>query len=424
MPDLRLELPTLQNWSCHNCSDCCRQHLIEVTEEERRRITEEQDWTEADGIPAGQPLVVPMSRLPWNKQYRLAHQSDGSCVFLNEQGLCRIHAKYGEAAKPLPCRLYPYVFHPAGRKTAVSLRFSCPSVVANKGRAVSEQGSELKKLGRQVVPENVQDLPPPEVAPKQQVDWPDFRRFVDRLDAALADVEVPLTVRLLRTLFWMDLVGQSQFDNVRGNRLDEFLELVTQAAASEVPGDPADMEEPTRPGRTQFRMLVAQYARRDTLADLESGWRGRWKLLRAALRFAAGTGTVPPLQDRFREVPFETLEQPFGALPGEADEILTRYFRVKVQGMHFCGVAYYGVPLVEGFQSLALIYPVILWLARWLAAGKGRQHLTVDDISQAVTVADHHHGYSPALGQSNARRRVRLLAQTGDIGRLCARYGR
>src|SRR5947209_3715314 len=115
----RLELPVLQNWSCHNCGGCCKQHLIEVTDAERQRILD-QNWTESDGVK--QPVLVRHSGPPWRKTYRLAHQAEGGCVFLDDRGLCRIHAKFGEGAKPLACRLYPYAFHPAGKSFAVSLR--------------------------------------------------------------------------------------------------------------------------------------------------------------------------------------------------------------------------------------------------------------------------------------------------------------
>ena len=144
----------------------------------------------------------------------------------------------------------------------------------------------------------------------------------------------------------------------------------------------------------------------------------------AAIRFARGKGETPPMQDCFRAVPFDVLEQPFGGLPDGTDELFTRYLRVKIQGINFCGRGYYHVPLVEGFRSLALIYPSILWLARWLAASDGRTALIIDDVTQAMAIADHHHGFSPAFGQRSFRGRVRLLARMGEIDRLCTWYSR
>lgn len=423
MAGYRLELPTIQNWSCHSCSGCCRKHLVEITEEERQRILS-QNWTPEDGIPADVPVIVKMGGPPWKKRWRLGSYPDGTCVFLDDKGLCRIHAKFGEPAKPLPCRIYPYAFHPAGKKVTVSLRFSCPSVVANLGKPVSQQQKDLKQMARSVVPDNITDMPPPGVTSSQRVEWSDFLRFVEALDRTLADTSVPLPVRMLRAVFWMDLVAQARFDVVLGARLGELLELITEAAKAEVPTDLSTIPEPSAMGRTMFRLLAAQYARNDTLSNSQSGLAGRWRLFRAAVKFARGTGRIPPLHDVFTPIDFATVERPFGGLTPDADEMMTRYFRVKIQGLQFCGRAYFDIPLVEGFQSMALMYPSTMWLARWLAAGAGRDRLQTDDVAQAIALADHYHAYSPAFSKNASRRRVRLLGRSGDISRLCAWYSR
>jgi lysine-N-methylase len=347
-------------------------------------------------------------------------------VFLDERGLCRIHARFGEAAKPLACRVYPYAMHPAGRKTAVSLRFSCPSVVANRGRPVTQQAAELRQIASWIVPPGADRLPPPAVTGRQILDWSDFHRFVGALDVTLSEGSATLPVRLLRAVAWVRLVEQSQFDALRGPRLGEYLTLVTEAAQADVEQAMSSRgeshpDEPSRAGRLHFRLLAAHYARRDTLADRGAGWRGRARLLAAWLRFARGRGDLIPLQADFRAVPFKRLESPFG-VPPEAEKILTRYFRVKVQGLHFCGPAFYGVSFVEGWYSLALMFPLVLWLARWLAVGEGRDRLTADDVARALAVADHHHGYSPVLGGSSIRSRVRSLARHQDLDRLIAWY--
>lgn len=418
-----LQLPTIQNWSCHNCGGCCKQHAIEITAEEHTRIAA-QGWTAADGIPAGRPLFVWSGGPPWKKRYRLGHQADGACVFLDERGLCRIHARFGEAAKPLACRIYPYAFHPAGKTVTVSLRFSCPSVVANKGQPIAAQKSDLREIEKLVVPGNVDKYPPPFVTPGQRLDWPDTLRIVEKIGAILAADDAPFTVRLLRAVTVVNLIGQSRFDAIRGDRLEEFLTIITEAARGEIPGNIREIPEPSRTARVHFRLLVAQYARKDTFAESQGTWRDRWRLFRAAIRFAKGVGLAPPLQEQFTEVPFAEIEREFGPRPVEVEEIFTRYFRVKVQGLHFCGPAYYHVPLVEGFQSLALIYPAILWIARWLAVGAGRSSLTTEDVTRALAIADHHHGYSPAFGHRPFRSRVRQLDRLNEITRLIAWYSR
>lgn len=415
---LHLQLPTLQNWSCHNCGGCCKQHLIEITEEERIRILGQQ-WTAADGVPANRPVVEWFAGPFWKKRYRLAHQPDGACVFLDDKGLCRIHAKFGEAAKPLACRVYPYAFHPHGKSVTVSLRFSCPSVVSNLGRPVTQQTGDLKEIEALVVPRGAERTPPPRLSDQEQVDWPTFDRIVELLDQFLEDARTPLLVRLFRVLAFANLVGQSRFDKLDGPRLREFLGLLTKAILTAFQKLPEQIDEPSPLGRLYFRLFAAQYARKDTAADLSAGWWGRWRLLRAVLKFSRGTGDAPSLQDCFRPIPFAALDEPHGGLPSGAAELFTRYLRVKVLGLHFCGPAYYHVPFVEGLHSLVLMVPITLWLARWLARSTGRTTIELGDVERALAIADHHHGYADSLGQRHARNRIRHLADSGDLSRLC-----
>jgi lysine-N-methylase len=292
--------------------------------------------------------------------------------------------------------------------------------VENRGKAIVDQSAELKQMAREVVPDGTDRIPPPEISPRSTVDWPDFLRFVSAIETTLADESTPVLLKLKRTLFWLNLVEQSRFDTVSGQRLDEFLRVITEAAEQSVVSE--DASSPSKTGCTLFRMLVAQYARNDTSVDIKSGWRNRWRLLTTAVRFARGRGDVPPLQNVFRPIPFSTIEKPFGPPSEEAEEMLTRYFRVKTKGLQFCGRAFFDIGLVEGFRSLVLVYPSILWLARWLAAGDERTRIETNDVAQAIAIADHYHAYTPAFGTRAFRRRVRIITRLGDIEKLCDWY--
>lgn len=422
MPRLALELPTIQNWSCHNCSGCCRQHAIFITPEERARISA-QNWTPADGVAAGQPLFEEEPSWPsLRRRTRLAHQPDGACVFLNEQGLCRIHAKFGEAAKPLACRIYPYAFHPCGERLTVSLRFSCPSVAANRGRSLLSQKRDLQELAQLVVPSTYRGAPPPPLTGRVTLDWPDTLRVNRALDESLAVEDIPVALKLLRTLSWVELLSQARFDKIQGKRLEELLALLREASLAEVTRLPDIPGPPSSVAQSQFRLLAGQYARQDTFASIDRSWRGRWRQLGHALQLARGRGNLPALHPDLKAIPCDQLEVPCGGLPAESEELLTRYFRVKIQGLHYCGAAYYGVPVVEGFWSLALVMPVVCWVARWRAASQDRDRLTAEDVVWALTIVDHQHGYSEAFGSWGFRRRVRNLAATGDLQKLIVWY--
>src|SRR6516162_6903964 len=135
-----LHLPVVQNWDCHVCGTCCKEYQVPVTDEERRRL-EDQGWA-SDPEIGGRPLFK--KRGPWwSRRYYLNHRPDGSCVFLSEQGRCRVHERFGYETKPLPCRLFPFVLVPTGDHWSVGVRFACPSAALNKGRAVPEHQADL-----------------------------------------------------------------------------------------------------------------------------------------------------------------------------------------------------------------------------------------------------------------------------------------
>lgn len=417
---IKLTLPQAQNWSCHNCGGCCKQHGIVITEAERDRIAS-QGWTEADGVP--NDWYVEEKPLMEKRWLRMNHRDDGSCIFLDDKGLCKIHGKFGELAKPLACRIYPYVFHPAGNRMTVSLRFSCPSVVRNLGKPVERNRGELNSIAKLVVPEAAMRIDPPAISAAESCDWDDFRRLINALDETITDTSKPLVDRLRIATLWVSLVGQAKLTDIGGARLGELVQLLVSGATAEVEqGDPPS--PPQSIGMVQFRLLVGHYARADTHADRRGGWRNRVRLFKAAWGFASGKGMATPFLNDFRPVPFEQLERGDVSLPEEFDELITRYLSVKVRGLHFCGRAYYDIPFAEGFQSLALIVPVIAVLSRWVALSSGRETIDVEDVVRGIAVADHHHGFSPALGRAAFRRRVRLLVQSGDVSALLAHYVR
>lgn len=411
MKPSRLQVPTGQNWNCHGCTDCCRHHpVVHLSPAETKRL-EQQGWTLADGVDPAKMIVAGLG------QPRLGLHADGACVFLDPSGRCRIHVKFGPATKPLACRLFPFVLYPAGKKTFAGLRFSCHSAVANQGPPLAEHAADLTRLAREVLPEGCEHLPPPAVAAKPGLDWTDFLRFVQWLDTTLAADQVPVVLKLLRALHWLEKVERGYLDQITGEGADEILAALVRSAAEKLPVLPASPEAPSRFGRLFLRLLVLEHARSTTVADRGLGRAHRWQLLAAALRFVTASGRTPSVRPELKPVPFADLETSFGPLPAAAEALLDRYFRVKVQSLQFCGKGFHDCGLAEGFRNLVLLYPAIRWLARWLALSGGRRQLNAADVSQAVTIVDYQYSFAPYVSW-----RTRLLHQRHDIARLCAWY--
>ena len=412
----RLVLPTIQNWSCHNCGGCCRQHAIIITREEKQRIVS-QNWTPADGIPEKM-----FSK--FGSDERLSTTADGSCIFLNEKGLCKIHAKFGEPAKPLACRVYPYAFHPAGDEIVLGLRYSCPSIVANKGATMQQQRGDLNTLHKLVVPDGADKIPPPAISGNQFLTWEETQTIVEALSQLFAHEQLPLPLKLLQADFIVRMVAKADFEKIRGERVGELMQILLDNAASEISHDLASLKSPDGLTKTQFRVIVAQFARHDSFAKSSSGMGYRIRMMLAGLKMARGSGNAPAIQSLLSAVPFDHIEEPIAYSSSDdetqVDELWSRYFIVKLLGMHFAGRACYNLPVAEGLQRLLLIYPVTMYIARWLAKSKQQSTMAISNVQQALTITDHHHGYSPAMAQANFRSRANYIFKQNALSQLIA----
>lgn len=410
------QLPVLQNWDCHACGTCCHEYEVTVTDEERRRIAG-QGW-ESDASLAGTPVFV-ASGPPWAREYRLNHRADGACVFLSPEGRCRIHERFGAAAKPLACRLYPFVLVPADGHWRIGMRYSCPSASANRGRPAAEHRTELAEHASRLEEnhgEAVRRTASPRLAGGQQVSWDDVMRFLAAVLREVRDQSRPLVRRLRRLLAMSELCRAARFDQITGARLGEFLDVVRDGL--DEPTEPGVAEPPSRLGAVLFRQAAGVYLRRDRGPN-RGLVRGRLALLRAGWRFATGSGRVPRVHAWVGDLPFTRGEEPAGTVPPAGAALLERYYATKIASLQFCGAGHFGFAFWDGIESLVLTYPVILWASR-LVQGHGQP----DAVTAAVAMVDHNYGHNPQLGTARHRLAVRTLARRGDLAKLVSWYSR
>lgn len=413
-------LPVIQNWDCHGCGECCREYEVHVTEAERRRILA-QGW-ERDPAIGDTPLFAPVGPW-WRRKWRLnTRPADDACVFLNEQGRCRIHAKFGGAAKPLACQVYPFTLNPAGDHWQVGIRFACPSVTDNLGRPASAHRDDLRAFGQGLEEREGVDVSRTVTAPPlqigQRVSWSDVEQFVGALLSIIDRSDEPIECRLRRCLALAVICRQAKFDKVSGKRLAEFLNLVTQSLV-DVECDAGQIPPPNWVGRILFRQMAAVYARRDHGPRQGISKRGRLALLWAAWRFARGTGRVPRVHALLPEATFEQLEQPAGSLPDASERLLERYYRVKIESYQFFGPTNFNAGFWEGLESLLITFPATMWLSRAYAERPRDQA-----VGQALRIVDDNFGYNRLLGTRRQRLSNRLLSGRGELTKLIAWYSR
>lgn len=415
-------LPVVQNWDCHVCGDCCKQYIVSITAEERQKI-EAHSWA-GDEVVAGMPIFRRKGSW-WSRQVQLNHRPDGSCVFLSQQGRCRIHEVLGYDAKPLPCRLFPFVMVPVGDHWRVGMRFACPSTAANKGRNIQVHLPALRQFAQTLIArEKLEKLPgleqrPPPLRAGQRVPWSDLLRFVRVLVELVGNEEDRLELRLRKCVAMAQLCRQARYGRITGGRLEEFLRLVVATVDAETPIDPAQIPAPGWVGRLLFRQAAALFTRKDHGPDRGLAAKGRLALLWAAWRYVRGSGAVPRMHAKMTPATFEEIEATHTELTPEAEKILERYYAIKIESMQFCGAANMGLPFWEGLEVLCLTLPIVLWTMRALK-GLSRE----DACCLALTIVDDHFGYNRVLKTYRQRVSFNLLARTDELTRLIAWYAR
>ena len=143
--DVPLVIRDDARFSCTMCGSCCGGHNVgPVMEDVLEGLDPHAAALEREtASPKG--LFFSMGGRPGEDV--LCHSVEGSCVFLDEEGLCRIHARLGAEAKPRGCRLFPYLFVTTPKGVRVSISSECRGFVeARAGKSLREREPELRRL--------------------------------------------------------------------------------------------------------------------------------------------------------------------------------------------------------------------------------------------------------------------------------------
>lgn len=410
------DLPVMQNWDCHTCGDCCHRMKAVITDEEKRRI-EALDLV-GDPDVAAKPWFARAGSGKWT----LRHRPDGGCVFLTAANHCRLQERFGADVKPFVCRLFPFLLIPAGNHWRVGMRFSCPSAAANQGRPVADARNDLVHLSgllEQHVGRSADSATPALMQMGEQLAWPEMVRVVEVLVDIVQDRGDRLERRLRKCLALARHCRRTRLDALQGNKLSKYVQAVRGALDADVPRDPSVLPPPDPVvGRLVFRILVAAYVRRVNAPRPGSAIASALGRVHAGWRFARGRGPVPRINEFVGEVRFEDVENANG-FPPELDEILERYYVVKLSSLQFCGPPNFDLPFWAGLESLVLTLPLIAWLSRAIPGVS-----PVEAVQKAIQVVDDHFGGDPMVSLPYMRSLQRTLAERGELEKLVAWYAR
>lgn len=423
IPVIHPPIPS-QRYDCHGCTNCCRDLVVQLTPADRKKI-DAGGWADRLGVSP----YVRAGRIT-----ALNHKPDGGCVFLSEDGQCRIHAEDGMTAKPLACRIFPFTLTPGDDALHASFRFDCPSVAKNDGSPLSKHRSELNRLAKSLAESALSEIAP---APSEYL-LDKYHRLKDRtvdhlieqLERWISDRKRPIHRRLIGLSEWVRTLASTKLNRFDDDRLIELTTLLMSdmdAAASSIESKPLDPPSPR-----QLKMLyqsVFSHCEHVTLEEARVSLLKRtaiyWDQFKRTRRLSPGRGPIPRLGTLPEGGRIEQVHavQPDANLPEkECDSLLTRYLQARITGRSAFGRGYYGWPILDGLQALLLSIATIGWLTRRVAVLNGRTVYRFEDVVAAVGLVDRTTGRAPELGAHSARMRLRFLTEDNGLLRLLTTY--
>lgn len=413
-----------QNFECRGCTRCCRELVVHLTREDRERI-DAQKW-------GGKIPLAPYVR--HGRSFVLNHKAEGGCVFLADDGRCRIHAEYGAAQKPLACRLYPFTIEAGPRRLHVGLRYDCPTVAANGGMPIATHKNDVKLVAEALLNSKAMSAPTGsdavEVAHGVRVSARTADDFSAHVERWIQQASIPMGKRLFG-LYWLAVtLGEARFGRLDGESAADLVVMLA-GGIRELAADGWD-EPPGAPTLRSMRLLrqaVFSHCEYITfqqmLAPFLPAMKLRWDQLRRAGIMRRGTGMTPSLCgmegaaafDDIESMQFEQGGGPASQVAGENESaaLLTRYVVARLQGRTVFGRGYYGWPIVDGLVALLLSIAAAGWLARCIAAVGKRTSFGASDVQRAIGMIDRSAGRLPELGSKAARLRVRYLTGEGIV---------
>ncbi len=408
-------LPILERWDCHQCGFCCRGSIIPLSEKDLAKLAQ-QKWNER---PEFRHLTITVPLAGRSEKRQLAKQADGSCIFLQENGLCRIHAQFGLDAKPLTCRLFPLQIIPREKDAILTTRRACPSAAADSGRSLAEhlplvrsdlQESELLETG----------VPAPAIKPGETPDWKRARVVLETLRRLTADERYPPIRRLVHGLEFCRLLDEADLASLDARKLSDLAQVLEVHIADEAATHFTERVAPGLSAKIMFRQMALEVVRIHPRSQPTATWKERLKLPFWAIKMVRGKGSLPRINDHFAAVDFATLEEPLARLTPESVAALGRFFEATTASYQYALAGKPGWTILESYRELALLYPLGLWILRWATAGRVA---TPEDVFETLCMLDRAQGYAPLAGPRQ-RRRLRNLTQLGQLPTLVAWYGR
>lgn len=405
------EIPAGLHYSCTMCGDCCRRFDVLLGPGEREKIEAlpwdaEHEHLARATMPTANPAIRDgrqLKRLP-----------GGECAFLGDRNQCLIHERFGEDAKPLMCRMYPFAFYRFGDRVGVEVAFSCNAVSTDRGEDVARKVPEWIRMafGDGEPRDERRHFLKKDVAIPGNLVW----EIEFYLLAFLKDRSLCFHDRVRSCVQFLDLA-------TTGNPTAPTAKLLRDAISQGIPKRLAGLDGPSRMDDAQravfFLWLYLHLNPRPATFHLLSGAEQGAEVARLAREAEAMVRCQgrPMIDGCELSVDYaEVARVDAGFARGSDTSFLERFFTAKILGKKYVMRTGRELPLVDGARQLLLFWPMAIWTAKALAAERGAVRVEESDLRRAVRALDHRLGViDPADLDKPRQDAVRHIIEETDI---------
>ena len=265
-----------------------------------------------------------------------------------------------------------------------------------------------------------ESTPPPLLKVGETRDWKILRTVLEAARDLLQDQRYPPVRRLVHALQFASLLEAAKTRRLSDPQITELVQTLAELAPEESKPLFADRQAPRFYAKIMFRFMAVDCARLHPECRHKSKWSARYQLVKTAWKVVRGTGETPRIDRVFPMTTLEDLERPMGVLAPEIYRPLTRFIESTSASYLYALADRQGWSVIESIRGLALLFPVGLWLIRWLAHNR---EPNVQDMLHIVVALDRSQGYAP-LGGSLHRWRLATLSANAELERLVVWYAR
>ncbi|MGH9323218.1 MAG: YkgJ family cysteine cluster protein [Vicinamibacteria bacterium] len=391
MTGIELVYPQDVRFTCSRCGDCCRGWNVMLGPGEIERL-EELDWKSTGPDLVGAPVAAAVPGDSRPGRLAIARREDGACIYLGSENQCRIHESFGEAAKPLLCRLYPFGFFAVGDRVGVDVSFACRAVSEDRGEPLARRVPEWSRL----VHDRIKAQDRHRFSKKYDVSPDLLWELEHHLVDLLSDESLSLLDRVRAVYEFNRLATTSDPATAAARTLRQVLAkgIPRQIRERPVEPDAITMDETSRAVFHYFLYLtlnptpVELFTLPKKARDREAGFR-----VRAAEGFRFPEAH-PFLDNRESKATFGAVARirAEGLVQGPEAAQLARYLEAKVLGQRFLREGDDEIPFLEAVPRLLLLLPMVLWTAKALACERGADAAKDEDLRRALRLVDRSYG--------------------------------